>query len=121
MNTNATIWVKFKVPGFHYWPEATGDRAYLASRHRHLFGYQVSIPAPVDNARSIEFHDLRDACDDFVRLCPDEWGNSCEVMAGLLAEHVLELHPHLEWCEVTVDEDGECGATVIIPNTHRPE
>lgn len=121
MRTTATVWVTFKVPGFHSWPHASGTRAYLAGTHRHLFGYRVEIPAPVDNARSVEFHDLRDACDEFVRISIDEGGNSCEVMASLLAEHVLEVHPHLEWCEVTVDEDGECGATVIIPNTRRPE
>lgn len=107
-----TIFVLTRLVGFHCWPTATQGRGYLSSKHRHQFGVRVEIPAKVDNNRIIEFHDLI----DYVRsLWPSdgEWGeNSCEVIASTVAETVRE-HYGLAYCVVTVDEDGEAGATVV--------
>jgi hypothetical protein len=56
MTTHATsAIVRFQVPGFHCWQGATGDRAYLADRHRHLFHVEAKISI-FQNDREVEFH-----------------------------------------------------------------
>ncbi len=110
----AKIFVRFKVPGFHCWPGAPDHRLYLRARHRHLFGFEVSTMVGADD-REIEFHDLI----DFARDCFDwpkngasvEFGaRSCEMIARQLAGALARCYQRS--FVVTVDEDGECGATV---------
>lgn len=103
------IFVRFQVEGWHKWPDATQGRAYLSSKHRHLFHIKASCAVTHDN-REIEFHDLMD-------FCKAEFGQgdfgamSCETLAKRLATACCEQF-HRRFT-VTVSEDGECGATVI--------
>jgi hypothetical protein len=55
--TTMTITVRWTHPGFHAWPEAPPNRAYLRDRHRHLFYYELTIPVTHAD-RQVEFHDL---------------------------------------------------------------
>lgn len=116
------ITVRFKVPGFHCWHDAPKRRDYLSERHRHLFGFRVTVPVR-NNDREVEFHDLlaisKSSIDLFhsVNLgekCFDpvyEFGSlGCEGIAEMLANTLCALLSR--WCEVEVDEDGECSATV---------
>ena len=118
-----TITVRFKVPGFHEWGDAPEHRVYLSKTHRHLFGFRVTIPVSHYN-RDIEFHDLlslaKESLDRFgytarVRYSSDQFydflGMSCEQIANHVAKAVLDA-TFVRWCEVEVDEDGECSATV---------
>jgi len=94
--------------GFHAWPNAPADVAYLAQQHRHLFTFRVEC-AVVDGDREIEFHTLQRA----VRLALGDgeyqWGaRSCEHIAIVLRT-LLSQFPVLA---IEVWEDDECGARV---------
>jgi hypothetical protein len=107
----ATIFVTYKFVGFHHWQHATGEREYLASRHRHNFGVRVEMGVTHDD-RDVEFHDLIDVCKSYLNDVPEN-GQSCEHMARHLHRNLVNdyygVNRHIA---VTVDEDGECGATV---------
>lgn len=109
--TDSTIFVKLQLPGFHHWPNATPRRNYLGDRHRHLFGITVEMAAPVDDARSVEFHDLMDEVRDWWGD-GEAGGSSCETMALELAKHLVTEYKRD--VTVTVDEDGEAGARVAV-------
>lgn len=105
--TNAIV--RFQVPGFHCWQGATGDRAYLADRHRHLFHVEVKI-AIFHNDRELEFHDFLDFCR--ANFPGGEMGGqSCEMMAETLIKAIQTRYPGRSMT-VSVFEDGEVGAEV---------
>jgi hypothetical protein len=104
----------------HRWKDAPPSRAYLAAPHRHLFGVRVELS--VDGLdREVEFHDLKDAViselpDNRVVITDDTnpWlGFSCEHHARRIAGLLSSKYPK-RLIRVTVDEDGECGASVEI-------
>lgn len=121
-----TCWIvtRFVAPGLHVWPNAPQTRDYLGVEHRHLFHVELRIEAPADNARSFEFHDVRDVA----RRCFRDLGyppnddtdlvhyadSSCEMLAtDLIAKVVAELQiePRRR-LTCSVFEDGENGAIV---------
>lgn len=107
----ATVWTRVSLPGFHCWPGATGKRAYLADRHRHLFRITVHV-AVTHNDRYVEFHDLQDVIRDWWGRGARECGSaSCEDLA-LDLWTVLQEGYQLEPTQVEVSEDDESGATV---------
>ena len=116
--TTTTVWANFTVEGWHRWPEAPDSRSYLGHWHRHLFC--VRVERPVHSAkREVEFHDLRDQGLHAVRsagVAGDFGSQSCEDIATRAIAY-LRSHGHddASWIEVTVSEDGECGATVREP------
>ena len=110
----ATVWITFTRPGFHNWPDARTilpERGYLSSRHRHLFHVKITAPVTHDD-RDIEFHDLRDYAESWWPADGEMGSASCEHIAHALAVHVLTRWHNVAWIEVSVSEDGECGATV---------
>ena len=114
-----TITVRWTEPGFHCWPEAEGERAYLAQRHRHLFHIEVSMPVE-HNDREVEFHDLLDHARSWRTDGPERGRWSCEDIA-----REIDLHVRARWpgrtITVAVFEDGECGATITtVPNPTTP-
>lgn len=104
-----TAIARFQVPGFHCWANASGDRAYLADRHRHLFHVEARIELFGDD-RELEFHDFLDFCR---ASFPggEMGGQSCEQMAKELIEKIGDRYPG-RWIQVSVFEDGEVGAEV---------
>ena len=101
--------IRFQVPGFHYWEGATGDRAYLADRHRHLFHVEAKISI-FHNDRELEFHDFLDFCR--ANFPGGEMGGqSCEMMAEGLIKAIQTRYPGRS-VTVSVFEDGEVGAEV---------
>ncbi len=117
-----TIWAKITQEGWHYWPGAPLSRVYLRHSHRHLFHFTVAVillPKEVGE-RVVEFHDLQESLREAVEglvdelLChaePPSW--SCEHMATMVIEYMQPTLPeNVTALEVTVSEDGECGATV---------
>lgn len=101
--------VRFQVPGFHCWQGATGDRAYLAARHRHLFHVEAKLEV-FHQDREVEFHDLLDFCR--ASFPGGELGGvSCEQMAINLLGAIAQKYPN-RWAQVGVFEDGEVGAEV---------
>lgn len=105
------IRTRVQLPGFHHWPGATGTRAYLADRHRHLFGITATVFAEHSD-RDVEFHDLSDVVRAWWGPEPREWGpSSCEDIARQLAAHLFDAG--YSPSSVAVDEDGENFATLI--------
>lgn len=119
-SSEPSIYVKFTVPGFHLWRDATERRAYLSVPHRHLFHFMVIVHDLNHDDRDIEFHDLLDTCRDWVtnNYPPAMTSNvdryfgesSCESIARKLAEFLVELTS--KPITVRVSEDNECGAAV---------
>lgn len=114
----ADIFVTFKVEGLHHWPDAPPRRNYLSNPHRHQFGFRVETTVKHDD-REIEFHDLRDRAEflagDLGAPGPltklvDFGAMSCEHIARELGAQLAREYERS--FVVTVDEDGECGATV---------
>lgn len=104
------IHAQFKVEGFHCWPEAEGQRDYLANRHRHFFRYRASISVAHDD-REIEFHDFLDWC--IANAPQGELGRlSSEEMAQTLLGRMRERWPSRDSYQVEVWEDEEVGCTV---------
>lgn len=111
---NAKIHVRFVVGGMHRWAGAPENRAYLRDVHRHLFNVEVSTGVKHDE-REIEFHDLLELSQS---IFTDKFrgdravDRSCETMARELAIDLVCRFARR--FEVSVFEDGECGATVVI-------
>jgi hypothetical protein len=112
-----TITVEWSVDGYHRWPEASGERVYLADRHRHRFAFTVTIV--VEHAdREVEFHDLLDVCRGMGLFADSGAGvdfgrRSCEQLAEEVARAVLTMFP-VGWCLVTCSEDGYVTASVEV-------
>lgn len=109
------VWVKTSFIGFHRWIKATQHRSYLSQMHRHSFGVKVGVFV-TDDDREVEFHDLLlnvgKITFDIVADLNIEPDKSCEMMAKFLWLKLRDDHGYTV-AEVTVDEDGECGATLI--------
>lgn len=104
-----TVGTRIAAPGFHRWPEAHEERAYLRDRHRHLFGIEAEVRVGHDD-RAVEFHDLQDMLRSWWgEGTPDLGRSSCEDLARSLARHLTErgLTVH----STTVTEDDESWAT----------
>lgn len=107
------ICVRWQFEGFHHWPDAPVQRAYLRARHRHMFHAEVELPVS-HNERDVEFHDLRDICVDICRRLGTKWdfeGASCETMATDIADTLLDAFDGP--IRVAMFEDGENGAVVV--------
>jgi len=114
-----TVWCTAKIEGFHLWKDAPSEFDYLRNSHRHLFGFRLEMSVEHDN-RSIEFIDLRNRLVEFgtgivgggydYRHRPV--GKSCEMLAREVLEHFEAVYSPL-YISVTVDEDGENGATIV--------
>ena len=106
-----SIWVTFSFEGFHAYPVAPSDVAYLRDVHRHLFKVRVEVEVFHDE-RDIEFH-------QFLRFCRAPYlanstacsSKSCETLAREIAERVQLKYLHRA-VAVEVSEDGECGSIV---------
>jgi hypothetical protein len=103
------IWVTFQRAGFHRWPDAPKDRAYLSANHRHLFKFRVWIQV-WHGDREVEFHTFLQWLeelyqDSILRLD----GKSCETISDELYGNIAAKYPGRDvWIEVS--EDGECGS-----------
>ena len=109
MKVKTTVWATFSFVGFHAWPGAPDEVAYLRSEHRHEFRVRVECCTEYRGSdRVLEFHSLkRYALERFAdALKPDELGEyhlgamSCED----IAVKILRLATHASAVEVS--EDG---------------
>lgn len=101
----------FTVPGYHYWPGAPGEYAYLSHPHRHLFYIRAVLSVANDN-RQVEFIDFGKRMrnwllETFAGLEGEcEFGSlSCEMIAEKLLRNFA-----LTVCSVL--EDNENGAII---------
>jgi uncharacterized protein YqgQ len=106
------IWVTFDKIGYHKYPAAPDEVAYLRNEHRHIFKFKVHVTVEHDD-REIEFHMLKNWLlslyqDNILKLDY----KSCEMIAQELADKLLAKYPGRKY-QIEVSEDGECGAVLV--------
>ncbi len=112
LSRSTMIWVKWTLPGFHAWPDAPDEVAYLRSQHRHLFHFKVALSVPHDD-REVEFHMLQNRCKSLYTEAVLELNNrSCEMIAKELLDKLMVFYGTARSYAVEVSEDDECGAVV---------
>jgi hypothetical protein len=124
------IWVTFQKEGIHCYPAAgtdpqlaTGDEydvSFLASPHRHIFHFRVSIDV-FHNDRDIEFIQFKrwiialyNGQDSVLELNY----KSCEMIADDLYNQIAQRFPN-RCVIIDVSEDGENGCSISY-NLTRP-
>lgn len=123
-----TIFVRFQKEGIHKYPAAatdpnlaTGDEydvSFLATPHRHIFHFEVSIEV-FHNDRDIEFI-------QFKRWLENQYSQgilaldykSCEMISDDLYEVIATRYPNRN-IVISVSEDNENGA-MIVYNKSQP-
>ena len=96
------------IEGFHNWPGAPEQFAFLKSRHRHIFEIRCRFEVHnKEREKEVIFQQTKIA--DFLYR---EFGNPCE-FNGMSCESIAELimNSFCDCCSVTVLEDGYGGAT----------
>lgn len=109
MANRKMIWVTFQRSGFHRYPDAPDDVGYLASVHRHLFQFKVSIEVFHDD-REVEFHQFLGWLEGLYNNALILDNRSCEMIADELAQLIKVAYPGRDLV-IEVSEDGECGVT----------
>jgi hypothetical protein len=123
-----TIFVQFQKEGIHCYPAAatdpalaTGDEydvSFLASPHRHMFHFKVTIQV-FHNDRDIEFIQFKRWLENLYAGGTLELNyKSCEMISDDLYEQIAARYPDRN-IVITVSEDDENGA-MIVYNTHQP-
>ena len=129
------IWVTFRKEGIHRYPAAATDPAlctageydvaFLASPHRHIFHFRVSIDV-FHNDRDIEFIQFKRWLENLYsgagpynegRVLELDW-KSCEMIADDLYLQIAARYPNRA-VTIDVSEDGENGCTINY-NLTRP-
>jgi hypothetical protein len=104
-----TVITKNRVEGFHRYPEASGNVAFLRCRHRHVFHVECGFEVDGHN-REIEIFTRQFQIEEFfahVFGVPAQFGNmSCE----MIARKVMEAFGDCGYAKIL--EDGEGGAAV---------
>lgn len=115
----STVFCKTSFEGIHFYKGAPNEVTYLKHTHRHTFGVQVELQV-YDDDREIEFIMLKHSINRWLnQRCVDGvWpmgGMSCEMVAKALADAIANefgiAFPKSRKFSVTVDEDGENGAS----------
>ena len=125
---NRKIWVTFTKEGIHCYPAAatdpqlnTGDEydvSFLASPHRHIFHFRVSIDV-LHTDRDIEFIQFKRWLESlYVGGTLELNYKSCEMIADDLYVQIAQKYPSRD-VHIDVSEDGENGCYVEY-NCTRP-
>ena len=106
-----SIWVTGSFVGYHQYLTAPDDVSYLRNLHRHIFNWKVEIFVNPKKDRDLEFHQVQGIIHGGL-ACNVNWNNtgSCESIANAISDIIWKRVGHYNH-QVTVDEDGECGAT----------
>jgi hypothetical protein len=128
------IWVTFRKEGIHRYPAAATDPAlctageydvsFLASPHRHIFHFRVSIDV-FHNDRDIEFIQFKRWLENLYSANNNNQGSileldwkSCEMIADDLYIQIAGRYPGRA-VVIEVSEDGENGCCISY-NLTRP-
>lgn len=128
------IWVTFRKEGIHRYPAAATDPmlctageydvSFLASPHRHIFHFRVSIDV-FHNDRDIEFIQFKRWLENLYSgngsatgsILELDW-KSCEMIADDLYIQIADRYPDRN-VVIEVSEDGENGCSISY-NLTRP-
>ena len=126
-SANRKIFVQFQKEGIHCYPAAATDPklntageydvSFLASPHRHMFHFRVSIDV-FHNDRDIEFIQFKRWLENLYSgnngnngsILELDW-KSCEMIADDLYIQIAERYPNRS-VEIEVSEDGENGCII---------
>lgn len=111
------IYVTTSFVGFHAWPDAPEEVAFLRNPHRHIFLVRIAFPVSHDD-RVLEFFIVKREINRMLRCLftfndngeAELGAMSCEMIAERLIEEMMSLGYEPSWCVVI--EDGENGAIV---------
>ena len=117
-----TIFVRFQKEGIHCYPAAATDPAlatgdaydvsFLASPHRHIFHFEVTIQV-FHNDRDIEFIQFKRWLENLYAGGTLELNyKSCEMISDELYDQIAARYPDRN-IVINVSEDGENGAIII--------
>lgn len=107
------VWITLQFEAFHRWAKAPADVSFLRFWHRHMFGLRAGVY--VGHAdRDVEFFQLKRKVWGYIqeRWEGQQFENSCEDIAKAVVGFLIS--EGYEVSQVTVDEDGENGATVTV-------
>lgn len=104
------IWVTFQKEGFHKYPDAPDEVAFLRDLHRHIFHFKVWIEVHHDD-REIEFILFKRYCIDLFEKTISAKFKSCEMLSNDLWERIHEKYPNRK-IYIEVSEDGENGSYI---------
>lgn len=111
-----SVIIRTRFEGFHKWPSAPDEVAFLRALHRHEFHVTLRISVFHED-REVEFLLVKNALEAWIGLeQPFADTDSCEVMAEKIIEWARSKYevavpaPRAYECEVS--EDGENGAVV---------
>lgn len=123
-NAKRIIYVTFQKEGIHCYPAAatdpnlkTNDKydvSFLANPHRHIFHFNVGIEV-FHNDRDIEFIQFKRWLESLYQGTLELNYKSCEMISDDLYEVIASRYPGRD-IEITVNEDGENGATIRYNN-----
>ena len=108
IKTLALISVTFTCKGFHRYPDAPEDVAYLRDTHRHLFKFKVAIQV-FSTERELEFHQFLNWLESVMGTTISVDHKSCEMISDDLAKVIADRYPGRQLA-IEVWEDGECGS-----------
>lgn len=99
----------------HCWDSipTTHPKQFLKYLHRHLFYVTCHIEIfHVDNGREVEYLLAKEMLDDMIQQSKDIWpeNSSCESMAEIVLNYLVELYGSTRAYRVELSEDGENGA-----------
>lgn len=117
MTTKAEIEVKNVFVGFHCWPEAPQEVAFLRFLHRHVFTVRVRV-AVGHHDRQVEFFILQNDVGNVIsnNLLPhleQERRMSCEDMALFISRFLVNVHGYTV-TQISVSEDDENTAILSV-------
>lgn len=106
------IWVTFQREGFHKWPDAPDEVAFLKSTHRHVFHFKVSVEVSGSD-RELEFFIEKKYMEGLYESSLKLNNKSCEMIAEDLYTHLAERYKDEQRTVIIdVSEDGENGASI---------
>lgn len=105
--TKNFVWITTQFEGFHKYPDAPEEVAFLRDRHRHIFTLKIWIEV-FHNDRDIEFILFKRFVDGLIK---DNEMNfkSCEMISDDLASLINEVYPNRA-INIEVSEDNENGS-----------
>ena len=108
------VYVTTEFEGYHCWPDAPAEVAFLRTLHRHMFKVHVEVKTSSD--RQVEFFILKRKVQLFIatELLPSlkrKQSMSCEEMALCIMYGMMNVGYELS--RVVVSEDGENGSIAL--------
>lgn len=100
------------IEGFHRWPGAPEECAYLAEKHRHIFVIRCKATV-THNEREIEIITKQHEIESYLRYMYEVAGGVCDfgdMSCESIAEKLLNRFYELDYAEVL--EDGYGGASL---------